>query len=336
MTWCGRWSTSPARRSATSPTCASTTDVYRAVARGFLSTARGGDAGAKSDLMVDAAADHRPRAGPAVPHRLPARRQLLQARAGRSARPEPGDAAWPSSATLLSDSGSVRTRPAASSTALQAEFLAKERGVSMAVRELKIGASGVRGVVGRRAHAGADRELRLRLRHLVRRAAPSSSAATRGGRAPAFRSAVVSGLLATRLPRDRPRRRPRARSSRSRFASSARPGGSPSPAATTTPSWNALKFFGPDGALLNAAKNGELLDVYHGAAYDLGGLRPAPARRSRRPTSRTRYLDHLASALDVDPIRAAALPRRRRLQQRRVRPRRVALPRVGCAARCSR
>ena len=51
-------------------------------------------------------------------------------------------------------------------------------------------------------------------------------------------------------------------------------------------SWNALKFFGPDGALLNPARSEELLDVYHGASFELATwdrLKPvetAPAVRA--------------------------------------------------------
>jgi phosphomannomutase len=67
-------------------------------------------------------------------------------------------------------------------------------------------------------------------------------------------------------------------------------------------SWNALKFFGPDGAPLNAAKGEELLDVYHGAAFELATwerLRPVEGA----PGVEERYLECLASALDVDRVR---------------------------------
>src|SRR5690349_9636908 len=33
--------------------------------------------------------------------------------------------------------------------------------------------------------------------------------------------------------------------------------------------WNALKFIGPDGTLLNAVKSEELLDIYHASAYTI-------------------------------------------------------------------
>jgi phosphomannomutase len=66
--------------------------------------------------------------------------------------------------------------------------------------------------------------------------------------------------------------------------------------------WNALKFFGPDGALLNAAKNEELLDIYHGSAFTLAAwdrLQPVETV----PGVEDRYLAHLASAIDAGPIR---------------------------------
>ena len=69
-------------------------DIYRAVARGFLSAAREVTP-AEVDLDGGRRPDHRPGAGPQVPHRLPARRQLLQGRPRRPARPQPreGDGA---------------------------------------------------------------------------------------------------------------------------------------------------------------------------------------------------------------------------------------------------
>lgn len=66
--------------------------------------------------------------------------------------------------------------------------------------------------------------------------------------------------------------------------------------------WNALKFIGPDGALLNAVKSEELLDIYHASAF-----RVAPWRALRRPTTAPetldRYLECLLSAVDAERIR---------------------------------
>jgi phosphomannomutase len=70
--------------------------------------------------------------------------------------------------------------------------------------------------------------------------------------------------------------------------------------------WNALKFTGPDGALLNAVKSEELLDIYHGSQFLLSSWdRLRPVRRDSELMER--YLDHLLSALDVEAIRARGL-----------------------------
>jgi len=67
--------------------------------------------------------------------------------------------------------------------------------------------------------------------------------------------------------------------------------------------WNALKFIGPDGTLLNAVKSEELLDIYHAAAFSSAPrdrIRPvAPA-----PGVIDRYLEHLLASLHTEPIRA--------------------------------
>ncbi len=67
--------------------------------------------------------------------------------------------------------------------------------------------------------------------------------------------------------------------------------------------WNALKFFGPDGALINAAKSEELLDLYHSSAF----LRASWDRI--RPLSgvegiEDRYVSNVLAFLDVEAIRA--------------------------------
>ncbi len=66
--------------------------------------------------------------------------------------------------------------------------------------------------------------------------------------------------------------------------------------------WNALKFIGGDGTLLNAVKSEELLDLYHGSAYLL-----APWDKIRTvtnaPSVEERYLEHLIAALDSERIR---------------------------------
>ncbi len=66
--------------------------------------------------------------------------------------------------------------------------------------------------------------------------------------------------------------------------------------------WNALKFIGADGALLNVVKREELLDIYHASAFSSapGKLRQPLAER---PRIVDRYLEHTLAALDVEPIR---------------------------------
>lgn len=67
--------------------------------------------------------------------------------------------------------------------------------------------------------------------------------------------------------------------------------------------WNALKFFGPDGALLNAVKSEELLDIYHASAFLTAAwerLRPV----GEAPEVLERYLEHLMGSLGADAIRA--------------------------------
>ncbi len=66
--------------------------------------------------------------------------------------------------------------------------------------------------------------------------------------------------------------------------------------------WNALKFIGPDGALLNTVKSEEVIDLYHGSSFLL-----APWDKIRPPATENRvsdrYLEHLLASLDVELIR---------------------------------
>lgn len=67
--------------------------------------------------------------------------------------------------------------------------------------------------------------------------------------------------------------------------------------------WNALKFIGADGALLNAVASEEVLDIYHAAEFTRvpwNGLQ----RWTTAPEMRDRYLAHLLATLDVTRIRA--------------------------------
>lgn len=66
--------------------------------------------------------------------------------------------------------------------------------------------------------------------------------------------------------------------------------------------WNALKFLAADGSLMNAVASEELLDIYHTAEFthvpwnELQSIEEAPDMLDR-------YLAHLLSALDVERIR---------------------------------
>jgi len=170
----------------------------------------------------------------------------------------------------------------------------------MGVRELKVGASGVRGVVGEALTP-----------ELIVNFACAFGTWCGGGpvvigrdtrrSGTGLRAAVVSGLLSTGC-----RVIDLGVSSSPLLSFAIRELGASGGIAITgshnDASWNALKFLGPDGALLNAAKNEELLDIYHGATYEratwdrLQPLEPAPDVAER-------YLEHLLSAIDVDPIR---------------------------------
>ncbi len=67
--------------------------------------------------------------------------------------------------------------------------------------------------------------------------------------------------------------------------------------------WNALKFIGPDGMLLNGVKGEELLDLYHAQSF-----RTAPRDRlkplAEAPDVLDRYMEHLLAALDVKAIQS--------------------------------
>jgi phosphomannomutase len=66
--------------------------------------------------------------------------------------------------------------------------------------------------------------------------------------------------------------------------------------------WNALKFLGGGGALLDAVENEELLDIYHTSDFrwaSWDGVRPVASDGEVL----ARYHDHLLAALDVEAIR---------------------------------
>jgi phosphomannomutase len=70
--------------------------------------------------------------------------------------------------------------------------------------------------------------------------------------------------------------------------------------------WNALKFLGSGGALLNAGRGEELLDVYHTSDFRLATWdRVGPVTSDGQVVAR--YLEHLLAALDVAAIRSRKL-----------------------------
>ncbi len=170
----------------------------------------------------------------------------------------------------------------------------------MALRELKIGVSGVRGVVG----DALTPELIVNFACAFGTwCGPGPVVIGRDTRrsSTAFRAAVVSGLLSTgcRVVDLGVSPSPVLSFAIRELGAS---GGIVITGSHNDASWNALKFFGPDGALLNAARSGELLDVYHGAAFELAPwdrLHPVDTASDVEE----RYLQYLASALDVDRIR---------------------------------
>lgn len=66
--------------------------------------------------------------------------------------------------------------------------------------------------------------------------------------------------------------------------------------------WNALKFVGPDGVLLNSVKSEELLDIYHAANF-LSASWSELRAVAESPDVVDRYEEHILSSLDTKAIR---------------------------------
>jgi phosphomannomutase len=170
----------------------------------------------------------------------------------------------------------------------------------MALRELKIGAAGVRGVVGDALTPELIVDFACAFGTWCSGGPVAIGRDTRRS-STAFRAAVASGLLSTgcRVIDLGVSPSPLVSFAIRELGAS---GGIAITGSHNDASWNALKFFGPDGALLNPAKSEELLDIYHGAAFELAAwdrLKPVETASGIDE----RYLEYLASALDVDPIR---------------------------------
>jgi phosphomannomutase len=170
----------------------------------------------------------------------------------------------------------------------------------MALREIKIGASGVRGVVGDALTPELIVDFACAFGTWCDGGPVVIGRDTRRS-STALRAAVVSGLLSTgcRVVDLGVVPSPLVSFAVRDLGAS---GGLAVTGSHNDASWNALKFFGPDGALLNPARSEELLDVYHGAAFDFATwdrLKPVDAA----PGVEERYLESLASGLDVERIR---------------------------------
>ena len=64
--------------------------------------------------------------------------------------------------------------------------------------------------------------------------------------------------------------------------------------------WNALTFIGPNGSLFNAVKSEELLDIYHASAYSVSA--DGPYTVNTAPDVVDRYLEHVLTSLDTEAI----------------------------------
>ena len=66
--------------------------------------------------------------------------------------------------------------------------------------------------------------------------------------------------------------------------------------------WNALKFIGPDGTPLNPVRSRELLDIYHGSTFLTASRDDLPSVVTELEIA-DRYVEHLLTFLHVDIIR---------------------------------
>ncbi len=67
-------------------------------------------------------------------------------------------------------------------------------------------------------------------------------------------------------------------------------------------SWNALKFLGPEGSLLNAIKSEEFLDLFHASSFHSFTVPPNLPEQAASGLQDA-YIDHLCANLAVDDIR---------------------------------
>jgi phosphomannomutase len=169
------------------------------------------------------------------------------------------------------------------------------------VKELKIGTSWVRGVVGEALTPELIVDFACAFGTWCNGGAVVIGRDTRRS-SPALRAAVTAGLLSTGCEVIDLGVSPSPLLS---FAvrELATDGGISITGGHNDAAWNALKFVGPDGALLNSAKSEELLDIYHASKFLLASwdrIRPI----AHDGAVLERYLDHLLAPLDVETIRS--------------------------------
>lgn len=170
------------------------------------------------------------------------------------------------------------------------------------MRPLKIGISWVRGVVGETltpelvvdfacAFGTSVEGGAVAVGHDSRRSAPMVHAAVLSGLQSCGCEVIDLGLVPTPIVQFAVRSR--------RLA-----GGISISASHNDARWNALKFVGRDGMLLDAFRSEEVMDIYH-----LGEFLKRPWNRlgkvRRAPELTERYLDFIAGALDAKSIRRA-------------------------------
>ncbi len=171
---------------------------------------------------------------------------------------------------------------------------------------LKVGISGVRGVVGETLDPGARRPLRGGVRLVPRRRprARLPRPAALGADAAGGGRPRVSSPSAARSPISASARRP---ASSSRSAGLGARGGISITGGHNPPEWNALKFVRDDGLYLSAIQGEELLDVYHQGTVAARTLGPHRRRASTGTTRCRRTSRRCAPRSTSRPVRARRL-----------------------------
>ncbi|GAB4111251.1 MAG: phosphoglucosamine mutase [Acidobacteriota bacterium] len=172
------------------------------------------------------------------------------------------------------------------------------------MRELKIGTSSVRGVVGQALHPRLIVDFACAFGTWVDGRPVVVGRDTRRS-SPMVRSALLSGLMATGC-----RILDLGVASTPLVSYAVRELGAAGGVSVTgshnDAEWNALKFIGPDGCLLNAARSEELFDIYHAGGFRLDGQVGRLVDLTCAPVLEG-YLETLLSVVDVAAVRGAGL-----------------------------